>query len=429
MSARLTGLVDRRILPVLKARAVDESVIAIHGPRSVGKSTLLHSFAREHGVDVIDLDDPAVRDAVLADPRRALSGPAPLCIDEYQKAPELLDALKARLNRSGSLPGEAVLTGSTRHDALPRTAQALTGRLHTLRLLPLSQGELDRTHEDLVEAMFTSPDHAVGASPKSTTTREEYVNRVVTGGFPLAARRAPTARARWFDDYTHLSIERDAVELAHIRQRQTLSTLLDRLAGQTAQILNISKVTSDVGADRATITGYVKLLEDLFVVQQLPAWGTTLRSRATKQPKIHVVDSGLAARLNQANEQRLATLDPSALSEFGHLLETFVVGELRKQISWMPDPIAVGHWRTSDGDEVDFIAEHDDGRVLAFEVKASQRTAGTDFHSLRKLRDSLGPRFTAGVVLSTGERSYTFEERLHVMPIDRLWRTTIAEPK
>ncbi len=89
----------------------------------------------------------------------------------------------------------------------------------------------------------------------------------------------------------------------------------------------------------------------------------------------------------------------------------------------MPDPIMVGHWRTSDGDEVDLIAEHDDGRVLAFKVKASQRARGTDFRSLRKLRDSLGLRFTAGIVLSTGERSYTFEDRLHVIPIDRLWRS------
>ncbi len=419
----LDGHLDRWILPVLERLVLDEPVVAIHGPRSVGKSTLLRAFAAGHGVEVIDLDDPAVRDAVVADPAFALSGPAPLCIDEYQKAPEILDALKARLNRTGSPTGDAVLTGSTRHDALPRTAQALTGRLHSLRLLPLSQGELDSTAEDFVRKLFHSTEDVVAAYPTSSTTRTSYIQRVCTGGFPLAAKRSATARARWFDDYVRLSIERDAVELARIRQRETLATVLDRLAGQTAQVLNVSAVASDVGADRGTVTDYVRLLEDLFLVQSLPAWGTTLRSRSTKLAKIHVVDSGLAARLNRTSEDRLATsLDPTSLTEFGHLLETFAVSEIRKQISWMADPVAVGHWRTSDGDEVDLVAEHDDGRVVAFEIKASQRVSGRDFGGLRKLRDSLGSRFVAGVAFSTGERSYEFEDRLYVMPIDRLWR-------
>lgn len=401
----------------------DEPVVAIHGPRSVGKSTLLRAFAAARGVDVIDLDNPEVRDAVMANPTLALSGAGPICIDEYQKAPEILDALKARLNRNGSPPGDAVLTGSTRHDALPRTAQALTGRLHVLRLLPLSQGELDGVREDFVVSLFESPEDTIGASPKSTTTRADYVQRVLTGGFPLAARRSGATRSRWFDDYTKLSIERDAVELARVRERAALSNVLDRLAGQTAQVLNVSNVANGLDVSRDTVSEYVRLLEDLFLVQKLPAWGTTLRSRATKLPKIHVVDSGLAGRLRGTSGDQLSSLVPSALAEFGHLLETFVVGELRKQISWMSEPVSVGHWRTSDGDEVDFVAEHDDGSVLAFEVKAGQRVSGESFKGLRKLREALGARFRAGVVFSTGGYSYTLEDRLSVLPIDRLWQT------
>jgi predicted AAA+ superfamily ATPase len=133
-------MAERRILRILSGLVVDEPVIALHGPRSVGKSTLLRSFAVGRGSDVIDLDDPGTLEAVLANTALAASGPTPLCIDEYQKALDILDAIKARLNREGSLPGTAVLTGSTRHDAIPRTAQALTGRLHVLTILPLSQG-------------------------------------------------------------------------------------------------------------------------------------------------------------------------------------------------------------------------------------------------------------------------------------------------
>ena len=125
MNRLLAGKADRRLEPLLAELARVEPVIALHGPRSVGKSTLLADFARAHGVPVIDLDDPATREAVVANVASAVSEHTPVCLDEYQHAPEVLDALKARLNREGSQPGTAVLTGSTRQDALPRTAQAM----------------------------------------------------------------------------------------------------------------------------------------------------------------------------------------------------------------------------------------------------------------------------------------------------------------
>lgn len=416
-----SGTVERRILAVLSGQLADEPVIALHGPRSVGKSTLLQAFAEHRGVPVVDLDDPEVLDAVVANPALVMNGPTPVCIDEYQKAPELLDALKARLNREGATPGAAVLTGSTRHDAIPRTAQALTGRLHVLGILPLSQGEMAKQREDLLERLIGDPDAVVGTLSRSTVDRADYVRRVCAGGFPLAVRRSGAARARWFDDYVRSSVERDAVELARIRQRKVLGQLLERLAGQTAQILNVAAAGRGLDADRKTIDGYVRLLEDLFLVQMLPAWGTTLRARAVKHPKIHMVDSGLAARLLRCSEAKLASLEPSSLTEFGHLLETFVHGELRKQASWLGEPLTFGHWKADD-DEVDVVLELDDGRILAIEVKANQRISAADLRGLRKLRQALGARFMAGIAFSTGSRSYTAEDRLHVLPVDRLWR-------
>ena len=173
---------------------------------------------------------------------------------------------------------------------------------------------------------------------------------------------------------------------------------------------------------RNTAEQYTRLLEDLFLVERLPAWGKTLSSRSGATPKMHVVDSGVAARLLRATPEKRASLDATALTEFGNLLETFVVGELRKQVSWLQASAMVGHWRTHDGDEVDYVIEFDDGRVLGFEVKAKERVASSDLKGLRKLRDLLGDRFIAGVALSTGPRSYNFEDRLLVMPVDRLWR-------
>ena len=424
MAGQLPGVVARRVSSILTVLTQEEPVIALHGPRSVGKSTVLRALATDRGVQVIDLDDPAVLEAVRASPAAALGGPAPLCLDEYQHAPELLDALKARLNREGSLPGTAILTGSTRQDALPRTAQALTGRLHSLTIWPLSQGEISSVEENLLPAWRTDPDAVVASLAASSTTRTEYIDKVVVGGFPLAiGRPSPAARNRWFDDYVTQSLERDAVELVRVRQRQALREVFNRLAGQTGQLVNLSQVGGSLGIDRKTLEDYVELLEDLFLVARLPAWGKTLRARAGSKPKVHVVDSGLAARLLRLTPAKLASLDPTALTELGNLLETFVVGELRKQVSWLDERVTCGHWRTADDDEVDFIIEFDDGGVLAFEVKAAERVTSGDFKGMRKLRGALGKRFLAGVALSTGPRSYTHEDRLHVMPIDRLWRT------
>lgn len=415
---------QRRLTPVLEMLVGEEPVLALHGPRSVGKSTLLRAFAQAHGVPVVDLDDLATREAVRANPAAAIDEHTPLCLDEYQHLPEVLDAIKARLNRDGAIPGTAVITGSTRHDTLPRTAQALTGRLQVLTIWPLSQGEIDGTYEDLITRLRENPEATVAAAPTSPTARIEYVERVCAGGFPLALGRTGHGRDRWFDSYVTQSVERDALELSRIRQRDALRTLLDRLAGQTGQILSIGKAADGLGVDRKTAEGYTKLLEDLYLVQRLPAWGKTLRARTSTSPKLHVVDSGLAARLLRLSPAKLARLDPTVLTEFGHLLETFVVAELRKQVSWLDEAVTTGHWRTRDGDEVDFVIEFDDGRVLAFEVKASERVAGTNLNALRKLRDALGPRLIAGVALTTGPRAYTYEDRLHVLPIDRLWRPT-----
>ena len=417
----LGGFVPRRISESLAEQMRIEPVIALHGPRSVGKSTVLRGFAEAVGGSVIDLDDVEVREAVEGNLAATVGVGAPVCIDEYQRVPDVLDALKARLNREGSLPGSAVVTGSTRQDALPVTSQALTGRLHSLVIWPLSQGELGGVRENLLEVLSGDVGAVVQAVPASATTRSEYVDRVCSGGMPLALRRSGAARSRWFDDFVRASVERDAVELSKIRERQALADLLGYVAGQTGQLLNVTAAAEKIGVSRPTAEAHVRLLEDLFLIVRLPAWGKTLRSRVNAKPKVHVVDSGLAARLLRLTPDRLTGIDPTSLTDFGHLLETFVVGELRKQASWLDEPVALGHWRTSDGAEVDLVVEYDDGRVVAFEVKASERAPGKDFRGLAQLRDLLGARFIGGIVLTTGSRSYTYEDRLHVMPIDRLW--------
>ena len=134
-----------------------------------------------------------------------------------------------------------------------------------------------------------------------------------------------------------------------------------------------------------------------------------------------MLDSALAARLLGLTPDRLGRPDPAALSEFGHLLETFVVNELLKQASWTNDIACVGHWRTHDGHEVDLVVEHRDGSVTAFEVKSAARLSARDARGLRALRDSLGDGFNTGIILHTGALSYCLDDRILAVPIDGLW--------
>ncbi len=415
----MPAMIKRHIEDIVLQRMDEEPVIALHGPRAVGKTTLLRVLAARRGGEIIDLDDLATRDAVADDPSVFARAPGPVFIDEFQHVPAILDAIKAELNRDGS-PGRFVITGSTRHDALPVASQALTGRLHRIPIYPFSQSELGASVGIRISELFDDP-MSILSQMASRTSRRRYGELVTAGGFPMAVHRASRSRNRWFDDYITQCLERDATALAKIHQKNALPFLLRRLASQTAQILNIADAAASVGLTETTAENYTRLLEDIFLVQRLPAWGKTLTARSVARPKIHIVDSGLAARLLGITSEKLMQRDPTSLQQFGHLLETFVTGEILKLVSLMDESSIVGHWRSHDGHEVDLVIERDDGAVLGFEIKAGRRVGVKDRSGMRILRDKLGGRFVAGFILCAGERSYTSEDRIHVVPIDHLW--------
>jgi len=413
-------LVTRRILGVIMERMREEPVVLLEGPRTVGKSTLLHQIAHlTHGT-IVDLDDLPTRSLAKEDPTLAIDVPGPVLLDEYKHAPDLLSAIKARLNQVGSQPGQFLLTGSSRYDTLPRAAEALTGRLHRMQVLPLAQSELEHA-PGLLARLFDEGLDVVD-STLSTTTRQEYVTRIVTGGFPDAlSRTTPVSRGRWFDDYISTTLAKDVADLRKIRQAHVLPSVLEVLAGQTAQVLNISHVAQVLHLNPDLIGAYTQLLEAVFLVRVLPAWGKTLMTRSGGYPKIHMVDSGVAARLLRLSDEKLLRADATSLTEFGHLTETFVVGELLKEASWMDGIAGVGHWRTYDDDEVDLVVERDDGMIVAIEIKVGTHASKASFRSLTKLRDKLGSAFRLGVSFHMGQRSHHYDDRLIALPIDRLW--------
>ncbi|MGO9407582.1 MAG: ATP-binding protein, partial [Acidimicrobiales bacterium] len=372
---------ERRVHDLALARLEEEPLLLLQGPRTVGKTYLLHRLAEARGGEVIDLDDPPTRDAVRTDAATLVSGSGPIFIDEYQHEPAVLAAVKAELN-DDLRPGRFVLAGSTRSTAVPEVAEYLAGRVSFLAVLPLSQGEIEGARENFVETLMLGEPRSLVTNKRSETSRVEYARRITTGGMPIALARNEPARARWFDEYVELVLERGVMEVSKLRQRRQLPALLRHVASQTGQLLNITATAEAAVLDRHTAADYLELLESVFFVRQLPAWGRTLGARTTGTPKVHLVDSGLAARLLRLTPEHLARRDATALSEFGHLVETFVVGELIKQASWLDGIAGLHHWRTYDGEEVDLLIERDDGCVVAIEVKSGTRVPGEDLRGL-----------------------------------------------
>ena len=417
----LTGLAERQLTSVLACRLREEPAIVLNGPRTVGKSTLLSALAEDLGRAVIDCDDPATRAAVRNDPGRFVADSGTVLIDEYQHVPELLDAIKAELNRD-LRPGRYVLAGSTRYSALPQAGQALTGRVDILDVLPLAQVEVDGpTGHLLVHQLLDGVDLLTVMGP-STTTRDEYARRITSGGMPVALRRpAGRSRSRWFANYLDLVIDRDVIELSRVRQREMLPRLLNVLASRSGQVLNIAAAAGAVGMEKSSAENYLRLLEAVFLIRRLPAWGATLGSRVARMPKIHMIDAGVMAWLLGLTPEKIAKNDLSALTEYGHLVETFAVGEILKQVGWWDGPVSTGHFRTAAAEEVDVVLERDDGGVIAFEIKAGTRVDGTDLAGMRALRTRLGANLVAAVVLYTGQLAYTHEDGTAVLPLDALW--------
>ena len=420
MDKPITTVLTRNLKDTITDRLVEEPVIILNGARTVGKSTLLKQCADLFNVSAVDLDDLETREAVKNDPSLFAAGPEPICIDEFQHILPLLDAIKAQLNKD-MRPGRFILTGSTRYATLPHSSQSLTGRAHILTIWPLSQGELRGKRETFFETLVKDPSKFV--TPKlATTNRLEYESMVLAGGFPLAlARATDQSRHRWFQDYVTMVIERDVLELRKIRQHQVLPEILRYLAAQTGQLHKSASIATSMSLDKSTVADYIQLLESVFLIHRLEAFGRTLSSRINRSPKVHLVDTGLAAHLLGITTAKLANRDPSALSEFGHLLETFAVNEILKQASWSSTPARFSHFRTKDGYKVDLICEIENSRIFGIEVKASATLYNSDFKGLQLLRDKLGDNFLGGIILHLGTHSYTKEDRLYAIPLDRIW--------
>lgn len=408
-------LIERGMASVVADAMESARAVALLGPRQAGKSTLAQVLAGGRvPADYLTLDDDPVRSAARADPQGFVAALGRrTVIDEVQRAPDLLLAVKSRLDRDRS-PGQFLLTGSANLRRVPGVTDALPGRLDYLTLWPLTQGEIAGRYEDVLQRAFDGDIPSIVDAPVG---RHEYAEMLVAGGFPEARMRSPAARMRFFTSYVGSIVDRDVADVARVQDPTAVGTLLRLVAARSGALARYETLARDAALDGKTVKGHLDVLERLLLVRIRRPWHVNLGKRQVKAPKLYMADSGLLAGMLGAGAGRVRDDDGLA----GALFETFVATELERQASWSPQPLTFWHYREGER-EVDTIVEWPSGEIVGVEVKASATVRARDFTGLAHLRDRVGARLRAGLVVYAGQRTLPFGNRLWALPLRGLWR-------
>ena len=391
---------------------LDTRVVLITGPRQSGKTTLARDIA-DQSRPFLTLDDTSTFEAASSDPVGLVRELDRAVIDEIQRVPELILAIKSSIDTHTN-PGRFLLTGSADLMTLPRVADSLAGRMESIRLLPLAQGEIQGGSSSFLKKAFA------GQVPKAKNILlgKDIVQRVFEGGYPEALTRKTLRRRQdWYLNYIEAIIQRDVKDVAQIKQIHLLDKLLRILAEYSGQLFNYSKLGSLLGINHVTAQRYINVFESLFLVYSLPPWHSNAIKRQTKTPKIHFFDSGLLAALRNISPLSLE----SNRSLLGALVETFILGEILKIISWDEERYKISHFRDKDHNEVDFVIENRKGDIVGIEVKASSTVSKADFRGLQYLSRTCGERFRLGLVLCDHDKVLPFGDRMLAAPLSVLW--------
>lgn len=409
----LKTLIDRKVRPIVETALADTRVVLLAGPRQAGKTTLARQFAGPERA-YFTLDDAGTLDAAKTDPVGFIRGINRAVIDEVQRAPELILAIKESVDRDDT-PGRFLLTGSANLATVPAIADSLAGRMAVVSLLPFAQAEIRSTPGRLLDRLFAGEEPM---ADENAVFGDDLLDTVVRGGYPeVLHRTTPARRIAWLEDYVALILDRDVRDVANIDQLDRLPRLLDVLAEHAGQLVNHSSFGAALGLSSVTAHKYLAILERLFLVKTLPPWSNNRLSRLIKTPKLHFLDSGLLAALREDEVDALG----ENRTRFGALLESFVFSEFLKLASWSRHRLTFSHYRTKDKDEVDLVIEDRRGRIIGIEIKASATVRADDFRGLRQLQEAVGDRFIRGLVLHDHDRVTPFGEKLRAAPLSVLW--------
>ncbi len=411
-------MIRRHLTEQLLQALADTPAVLINGARQTGKSTLAQLPELEtQGRQYLTFDDPGVLTAAKQDPNGFIAGlSTPVTLDEVQHVPELFPVIKIAIDRKRE-PGRFLLTGSANVLLLPKLSESLAGRMELLTLWPFSQGEINGVKEGFVDALFSKQPAWASGKTKSLQ-RDELLEKVLAGGYPLAiARNAGARRKAWFQSYLTTILQRDIRDLTNVADVTAVPRLLSVVASRAGGLLNFADLSRTLSLPQTTLKRYFALLEATFLVQLLRPWSSNLGQRVIQTPKVYLDDTGLLAHLLGLTVERLKMDGTLA----GGVLENFVLMELRKQSAWSETRPEFHFWRTASGREVDIVLEDSAGRLVGVEVKAGATLGGSDVKGLQAMASAAGKRWVRGVVLYTGSEVIPFATNLHGLPISQLW--------
>lgn len=415
-------LYPRNIKTKIFEAAGDTPAILINGARQVGKSTLFKLlFEPEKTPTQITFDSFSALAAAKESPQSFIDAlPERVLLDEIQRVPELLVAIKASIDELRK-PGRFFLTGSTNLLMLPQLSESLVGRMEIKNLWPLSEGEIRGFKETFIDDLFsekTLPDCEMISEP-------ELLTRLVQGGYPEAIQREKKARRNeWFESYVSTILQREVRDIASIEKISEIPLLLNLIATRTGATLNTSDLTRETSIPNTTLKRYLSLLEAVFLTVTIRPWYSNKGKRLVKHPKLFIGDTGLLSYLLDVDEENLA----KNRKLLGVILENFVLLELCKQLTWSETKAKLFHLRSLDNSlEVDFVLERPNGSICGIEIKSSSSVGSNEFKGLKELRTSVGKNFHRGVVLYTGKEVIHFDKNLIALPISSLWNFSSDE--
>jgi len=396
---------DREIAGELLQALGSLPVVVLTGARQVGKTTVLQTHPALARRRYVSLDDFVHLEAAQSNPESLLQGPEPITIDEAQKSPALLNAIKRMVDQERT-PGRFLLSGSANFALLKGVTESLAGRALYLTLHPLTRRE---ARQRLDASPFL---RRFFASPQAPEHDAEPVGEaeVLAGGMPSVCVGGAVPRI-WFRGYEQTYLERDLRELSQVGDLVAFRRFLVLTALRTGQVLNISELARDAHLNHATATRYLGLLEASFMVRRLGPFLSNRTSRLLKSPKIFFTDSGLAAHL--ASVTSLGPTDGEPLR--GPLLETYVAANLAGLLEAHWPEARLHYWTVQGRHEVDFVLEA--GReCLALEVKAATRWGARDLASLKAFLDAT-PNCRGAILAHNGTSSAQLGERLWALPL------------
>jgi uncharacterized protein len=393
MPSKRGRYVERSLEPALRRAVREFPIVVLAGPRQAGKTTLLrHLFAAR--CRYVSLDPPDIAAAAARDPRAFLDAyPPPAILDEVQHAPVILPYIKERVDRHRSVAGQYLLTGSQNFLLMERVTESLAGRAGVFRLLPLSRREAD----GLPNAPLPWERRAL-REPGPVPSQRSLWRAFLAGGYPELVTHPRKSIAQWHRSYVQTYLERDVRTLRQIGDLTQFQGFVRVLAARSAQLLSLADISRDLGVSLNTVKAWLSVLEASFQVVVVRPYFANIGKRLVKTPKVYFADVGTLCHLVGLEDPRHAASGPMA----GAIFETAVLAELVRTLAHRGEDPRIHFWRTSAGQEVDFLVEAG-GRLVPIEVKLSATPRPAMASSIESLRSSLGPAVSPGYLVHPGD--------------------------